>query len=104
MTIIYQLLQFYWLICMRIQRFIFVITVKASALVIRLAIRAFTDKFRRSINRFYQVALNFLLLVLTVDVGGSEIGMSNNIVSITLQPALTVFFPIGNSFMIKDAV
>ena len=111
MTIIYQLLQLYLLICMRIQRFIFVITVKASTLVIRSAVRAFTDKFRQSINRFFQVTLYFLLLILTVDsyfalfmrlcfsaqecahlmgkillgVGSSEIGMSTNIVPITLQ-------------------
>ena len=117
MTIIYQLLQLYLLICMRIQRFIFVITVKASTLVIRSAVRAFTDKFRQSINRFFQVALYFLLLTLTVDsyfalfmrlyfsaqecahlmgkillgVGSSEIGMSTNIVPITLQLALIVF-------------
>ena len=129
MTIIYQLLQFYLLICMRIQRFIFVITVKASTLVIRSAVRAFTDKFRRSINRFFQVALYFLLLSLTVDsyfvlfmrlcfsaqecahlmgkilldVGSSEIGMFTNIVPITLQLALIGFFPIGNPFIIKDA-
>ena len=129
MTIIYQLLQFYLLICMRIQRCIFVITVKVSSLVVRWAVRAFTDKFRRSINRFFQVALYFLLLILTVDpylilflrlclsaqecahlmgkillgVGSSEIGMSTNIVPITLQLALIGFFPIGNSFIIRDA-
>ena len=45
----------------------FAITVKASTLVIRSAVRAFTDKFRRSINRFFQVALYFLSLILTVD-------------------------------------
>ena len=67
MTIIYHLLQLYLLICMRIQRFNFVITVKASTLVIRSAVRVFTDKFRRSINRFFQVALYFLWLILTVD-------------------------------------
>ena len=129
MTIIYQLLQFYLLICMRIQRCIFVITVKVSSLVIRSAVRAFTDKFRLSINRFFQVALYFLLLILTVDsyfvlfmrlclsaqecahlmgkillgVGSSEIGMSTNIVPITLQLALIGFFPIGKPFIIKDA-
>ena len=117
MTIIYQLLQFYLLICMRIQRFIFVITVKASTLVICSAVRAFTDTFRRPINKFFQVSLYFLLLILTVDlyfvlfirlclsvqecahlmgkillgVGSSEIGMSTNIVPITLQLALIVF-------------
>ena len=110
MTIIYQLLQLYLLICMRIQRFIFVITVRASTLVIRSAVQAFTDKFFRSTNRFFQVALCFLLLILTVDsyfvlfmrlflsaqwcahlmgktligVGSSEIGMSTNIVPVTL--------------------
>ena len=120
MTIIYQLLQLYLLICMRIQRFIFVITVKASTLVIRSAVRAFTDKFRQSINRFFQVTLYFLLLILTVDsyfalfmrlcfsaqecahligkillgVGSSEIGISTNIVPITLQLVLIRFFPL----------
>ena len=128
MTIIYQLLQFYLLICMRIQRFIFVITVKASTLEICSAVRAFTDKFCRPINRFFQVALYFLLLILAVDsyfvlfmklrlstqecahlmgkmlgVGSSEIGMSTYIVPITLQLALIGFFPIGNPFIIKDA-
>ena len=121
MTIIYQLLQLYLLICMRIQRFIFVITVRASALVIRSAVQAFTDKFRRSTNRFFQVALCFLLLILTVDsyfvlfmrfcfsaqecahlmgnilldVGNGDIGMFTNIVPITLKLALIVFFPLG---------
>ena len=47
MTIIYQLPQLYLLICMRMQRFIFVITVKASTLLIRSAVPSFTDKFRR---------------------------------------------------------
>ena len=114
---------------MKIQRSIFVITAKASTLVIRSAVRAFTDKFRQTINRFFQVALYFLLLILTVDsyfalfmrlcfsaqecahlmgkillgVGSSEIGMSTNIVPITLQLALISFFPIGNPFIIKDA-
>ena len=113
---------------MRILRCIFVITVKASTLVIRSAVRAFTDKFHRSVNRFFQVALYFLLLTLTVDsyfvlfmrlclnaqecahlmgkillgVGSSEIGMSTNIVPITLQLALIGFVPIGNPFTIKD--
>ena len=113
---------------MRIQRFIFVIIVKASLLVIRSAVRAFTDKFCQSMNRFFQVALYFLLLILKVDsyfalfirlcfsaqecahlmgkillgVGSSEIGMSANIVPITQQLALTGFFPIGNPFIIKD--
>ena len=128
MPIIYQLLQLYLLICMRIQRFIFVISVKASTLVIRSAFQVFTDKFRRSTNRFFQVALCFLLLILTVDsyfvlftrlcfsaqecanlmgkilldVGSSEFGMFTNIVPITLQLALIGFFPIGNPFIIKD--
>ena len=114
---------------MRIQRFIFVITVRASALAIRSAVQAFTNKFCRSTNRFFQVALCFLLLILTVDsyfvlftrlcfsaqecanlmgkilldVGSSEFGMFTNIVPITLQLALIGFFPIGNPFIIKDA-
>ena len=67
MTIIYQLLQLYLLICMRIQRFILIITVRAFTLVIHSAIQVFTDKFCRSANRFFQVALYFLLVILTVD-------------------------------------
>ena len=128
MTIIYQLLQFHLLICMRIQRCISVITVKVSSLVIRSTVRAFTDKFRRSINKFFQVTLYFLLFILTVDphfilflsfclsaqecahlmgkillgVGSSEIGMSTDIVPMTLQLVLIDFFPIGNPFIIKD--
>ena len=108
---------------MRIQESIFVI------IIIRSAVRTLTDKFRRPINRFFQVALYFLLLILTVDlyfvlfmrlclnsqecahlmgkillgVSSSEIGMSTNIVPITLQLALIVFFHIGNPFIIKDA-
>ena len=129
MTIIYQLLWLYLSICMRIQRFIFVMTVKVSTFVIHSAVRAFTEKFCLSINRFFPVALCFLLFMLIVDsyfalfmrlcfsaqecahlmgkillgVGSSEIGMSTNIVPITLQLALIGFFPIGNPFIIKDA-
>ena len=127
MTIIYQLFQLYLLICMRIQQFIFVITVKASTLVIRSAVHAFTGNFCLSTNRFFQGALCFLLLILTVDsysvlfmrlcfsaqecahlmgkilLGSSEIGMFTNIVPITLQLALIGFFPTGNHFVIKDA-
>ena len=128
MTIIYQLLQSYLLICMRVQRFIFVITVRAITLVIRSAIQVFTDKFCRSANRFFQVALCFLVVILTadsyfvlfmrlffsaqecahlmekilLDVGDSEIGMFTNIVPIILQLALIGFFSIGNPFIIKD--
>ena len=124
-----NLLQLYLLTWMRIQRFIFVITVKASTLIIGSAFHVFTDKFRRWTNRFFQVALCFLLLILTVDsyfvlfmrlcfsaqecahlmgkilldVGSSKIGMFTNIVPITLQLALIGFFPIGNLFIIKDA-
>ena len=36
-------------------------------------------------------------------VGSSEIGMSSNIVPITLLLAPIVFFPTGNSFIFKDA-
>ena len=35
-------------------------------------------------------------------VTSSEIGISTNIVPITLQVALIVFLPIGNPFIIKD--
>ena len=35
--------------------------------------------------------------------GSSEIGMSTNIVPITLQLDMIGFFPIGNPFIIKDA-
>ena len=114
---------------MRVQQSIFVIILKASTLIVPSAVRAFTDKFRRPINRYLQVALYFLLLILIVDsycaifmrlclsgqecahlmgkillgVGSSEIGMSTNIVPTTLQLALIGFFPIGNPFIIKDA-
>ena len=133
MTIIYQLPQFYLLICMRIQQFsnsaIFVIILKASTLIVLSVVRAFTDKFCRPINRFLQVVLYFLLIILIVDscfalfmrlclsaqecahlmgkilldVGSSEIEMSPNVVQSTLQLALIGFFPIGNPFIIKDA-
>ena len=125
MTIIYQLLRLYLLIFMRIRRFIFLFTVKASTLVIRSAVQEFTDKFRRSTNRFFQVSLCFLLLILTVDsyfvlfmrlcfsaqecahlmgkillgVGSSEIGMFTNIV----PTGSDWFFPHWESFIIKDA-
>ena len=128
MTIIYQLLQFSLLICMRIQQSIFVIILKASTLTVRSAVRVFTDKFCRRINKFLQVALYFLLLLLIVasyfalfmglclsgqesvhlmgkillGVGSSEIGMSTNSVPTTLQLALIGFFFIGNPFTIKD--
>ena len=121
MTIIYQLLQFYLLIYMRIQPSIFVINLKTSTLIVHSAVRAFTDKFRRPINRFLQVALYFLLLILIIDsyfalfmrlclsgqecahlmgkillgVGSSEIGRSTNIVPATLQLALIGFSPLG---------
>ena len=127
MTIIYQLLTFYLLISMRIQQAIFLIIVIASTLIARSAVPAFTDKFCRPINRFLRVALCFSFLVLTLDsyfglfmrlwlaqecihlrgkillgVGSNEIGMSTNIVPITLQLALIGFTPIGNPFKIKD--
>ena len=86
----------------------------------------FGNPLRRSTNRFFQVALCFLLLILAVDsyfvlfmricfsaqecahlilldLGSSEIRMFTIIVLITLQLALIVFFPIGNPFIIKDA-
>ena len=121
MTILYQLLQFHLLICMRIQQSIFVIILKLSTLKVRSAVRTFTDKFRRPINRFLKVTLDFLLLILITDsyfalfmrlclsgqecahlmgkillgVCSSEIGMSTNIVLITLQIALIGFSPLG---------
>ena len=67
MTIIYQFLQFYFLISMRIQQSVLIIIVKASTLIIRSAVRAFTDTFRRPINRFLQFTLYFSLLILSVD-------------------------------------
>ena len=129
MTIIYQLIQFYLLICMRILQSIFVIIVKAPTLIIPSAVQVFIDEFCWSINRFLQVVLYFLLLILTVDlyfmlfmrlclsaqeyahlmgkillgVGSSEIGISTNIIKITLQLALIGFFPIQNPFIITDA-
>ena len=44
-----------------------------------------------------------LMGTILLGVGSSEIGMSINIVPITLQLALIGFFPIGNSFIIRDA-
>ena len=44
-----------------------------------------------------------LMEKILLDVGSSEIGMFTNIVPITLQLALIVFFPIRNPFIIKDA-
>ena len=67
MTIINQLFRFYLLICMRIQQFIFAIILKAFTLIVRSEVRAFTEKFRRPTNRFLQVTLYFLLLVLIGD-------------------------------------
>ena len=113
---------------MRIQQSIFVIILKASTLTVRSAVRACTDKFRRTINRFLQVGLYFFLLIVIVDsyfalfmrlcfggqecaylmgkillgIGSSEIGMATNIVPTTLQLALICFFSIGNPFIIKD--
>ena len=129
MAIIYQLIQFYLLIWIKSQQCIFVITVKSSTMVIRSTVRVFPDNFRRSINRFFHVALYFLLFILTVDscfvlfmrlclsaqecahlmgkillgVGSSEIRTSTNIVPMTLQLAVIGFFPTGNPFVIKDA-
>ena len=106
---------------MRIRRFIFVITVKASTLVIHSGVQEFTDTFRRSTNRFFQASLCFLLLILIVDsyfvlfmrlcfsaqecdhlvgkilldVRSSEIGMFIKIAAITLQLVLIVFSPLG---------
>ena len=67
MTIIHQLLQFYLLICMKIQHSLFVIILKASTSVFRSVIQTFTEKFCRLTNRFLQVGLYFLLLILIVD-------------------------------------
>ena len=67
MKIIYQLLQFYLLNCMRFQQSIFVIILEASTLIIHSAVQVFTEKFLRSTNRLLQVALYFLLLLLIVD-------------------------------------
>ena len=114
---------------MRIQQSIFAIILKASTAVVHSTVRAFTEKFRRPSNRFLQVALYFVLLILIVDsyfasflrlflsaqecthllgkillgVGNSEIGMSSNIVPITLLLALIGFFHIENFFIFKDA-
>ena len=130
MTIIYQLLWLYLSICMRIQRFIFVMTVKVSTFVIHSAVRAFTEKFCLSINRFFPVALCFLLFMLIfnsyfalfmrlcfsaqecphltgkilLDAGSSEIGTFTNTVPITVELAPIGFLPIGNPFLIKDVV
>ena len=92
--------------------------------------RAFTKKFRRQTNRFLQVSLYLLLLIFIADsyfvlfkrlylrakncphlkgkillnIGNDEIAVCTNIFAITLQLPLFVFFPIGNSFIFKDAV
>ena len=107
----------------------FAITLKPSTAIVRSAVRAFTKKFRRPTNRFLQVSLYLLLLILIVDsyfpsfmilyvsaqkcahltgkplvgVGSSENGMSTNIVPITLQLDLIGFFIIRNSFIFSDA-
>ena len=52
---------------MRLQQSIFVVTLKASTSIVRSAVRVFTEKLRRPINRSLQVALYFLLLTLIVD-------------------------------------
>ena len=62
LTIINQLLQFYLLICIKIQ-----LILKVSTSIVSSAVRAFTEKFRRRTNRFLQVALYFLLLILIVE-------------------------------------
>ena len=117
MRIVNQLLQFYLLLSMRNQQSIFVIILKASTSIVHSAVRALTEKFRGQTNRFLLVALYLLLLILIVDsyfellvrlcltaqkcahlmgevllvVGGSEVGMSTNIVPITLQLAVIDF-------------
>ena len=129
MTIINQLLQFYLLICMKIQQSIFLIILEASTSIVCSAVWALTEKFRRPTNRLLQVALYFLLLISIVDsyyalfmriflgaqecaylmgkillgIDSSEIGMSTNTVPITPQLSLIGFFPIDNSFIFKDA-
>ena len=105
------------LICTRIQQSIFAGILKAYASTFRSTVRMFTEKFRRPNNKFLQVSLYFLLLLLIVDsyftlfmrlclsaqecahlmekivfgVGSSEIGISINIVPITLQLHLIGF-------------
>ena len=100
---------------------------KASTLIVRSAIRAFTEKLRRPNNIFLQVALYLLLVILIVDsyfalfmglffsaqkcahltgknligIGNREIRTSANIVLMTLYLAL-ISFPIGTSFIFKD--
>ena len=91
---------------MIIQQSIFVIILKASTSIVHPVVRAFTEKLCRPTNRFLQVALYFLLLILIVDwcfelfmrlyqgvwspdgenlvgVSSSEIGMSINTVPTT---------------------
>ena len=113
---------------MIIQQSIFVIILKASTSIVCLAVRVNTEKFCQPAIRFLKVSLFLLLLILIIDsyfalfvrlclsarecahlmgktllgVGISEIGMSTNIVQITLQPVLIVFLLIGNSFIFKD--
>ena len=52
---------------MIIQQSIFVIILKASTSIVHPVVRAFTEKLCRPTNRFLQVALYFLLLILIVD-------------------------------------
>ena len=113
---------------MRIQQSIFEIILKASSSIVRLAIGVFTEKFLRPTNRFLQVALYLLLLILIVDsyfhyllvltswysrmcshdgkndIGSSETGISTNIVPITLKLALISFSPLGILSFLKMAV
>ena len=111
---------------MKIQQSTFVIILKASTSIVRSAVRAFTEKFRRPTNRLLKVTLYFLLLILIVDsyfglfmrlclsahlmgkillgVGISEIGMSTNIVPIPLQLAMIDFCPLGILSFLKMPV
>ena len=88
---------------MRIHQSIFLIIAKASTLIIRLAVRAFSDKFCRPVNRFFQVALYFLLLILTFDsyfalfTAWCLVVIKLNTLPITLQLAL-IGFPRWESF------
>ena len=157
MIIVNHLLQFYLLICMRSLQSVFVIISKTLTSLVRSVIpfvlrsfrvetspvyycvacligfymqQAFTEKFRRSSNRFLQVAQYLLLLILIVylyfvlfmrlclsaqkcahlmgkillGVGSSEIGMPTNIVPITLQLDMIGFSPLGIISFLKVSV
>ena len=120
MEIINILLYFYVLICMIIQQSIFVFILKVSTSIVLSRVRTYIGMFRRPTKRFLCFLFFWLILIddsyfslfmklffsaqecahrmgkMLLDVGSSEIGMSANIVPVT------IFFTIENSFIFKD--